>query len=143
MVSGSPPYMAPEQLTQGAFGPGSDVFSLAAILHYAATTSGPYGRGGAQEQYARALAVGPVLDAALPDALADAVRRCFVTDPAARPAAGELARSLEAHPGERPSPGWLPENIPLLHEHLRNTFGSGTGCATATCCSSRGTQPAV
>jgi len=27
---------------------------------------------------------------------------------------------------------------PLLHENLRSTFGSGTGCATATCFSSLG-----
>src|SRR5262249_23668874 len=76
MVSGSPPYMAPEQLTHGAFGPGSDIFSLGAILHYAATAAGPYGRGGAQEQYARALAVGPLVDPALPDGLVDLVNRC-------------------------------------------------------------------
>lgn len=111
MVSGSPPYMAPEQLTHGAFGPGSDVFSLAAILHYAATAAGPYGRGGAQEQYARALAVGPLLDAALPNNLAELISRCFLTDTAARPSAAELARALEAHPGERPTPGWLPNAV--------------------------------
>jgi serine/threonine protein kinase len=111
MVSGSPPYMAPEQLAKGAFGPGSDMFSLAAILHYAATATGPYGRGGAQEQYARALAVGPVVDPALPDLLAGIIGRCFVADPNARPAAGELARSLEAHQGERPGPGWLPNAV--------------------------------
>ena len=111
MVSGSPPYMAPEQLTNGAFGPGSDVFSLAAILHYAATAAGPYGRGGAQEQYARALAMGPLLDPALPDGLTEFVRRCFVADPGARPSAVETARALEAHPGERPGPGWLPSAV--------------------------------
>jgi serine/threonine protein kinase len=111
MVSGSPPYMAPEQLARGVFGPGSDMFSLAAILHYAATTAGPYGRGGAQEQFARALAVGPLMDPALPDVLADVIGRCFVADPNARPAAGEVARSLEAHQSERPGPGWLPHVV--------------------------------
>lgn len=111
MVSGSPPYMAPEQLTHGAFGPPSDVFSLAAILHYAATAAGPYGRGGAQEQYARALAVGPLLDAALPNTLAELIGRCFLTDTAARPSAVEVARALEAHPAERPTPGWLPSAV--------------------------------
>jgi eukaryotic-like serine/threonine-protein kinase len=111
MVSGSPPYMAPEQLNNGDFGPGSDVFSLGAILHYAATAAGPYGRGGAQEQYARALAVGPLLDAALPDSLTGIVSRSFVADPAARPSAAETARVLELHQGERPSPGWLPNAV--------------------------------
>lgn len=111
MVSGSPPYMAPEQLTHGTFSPGSDVFSLGAILHYAATAAGPYGRGGAQEQYARALAVGPVLDPALPDSLTEVINRCFVADPTARPFAGEAAHLLEAHEGERPTPGWLPSAV--------------------------------
>jgi serine/threonine protein kinase len=59
MVAGSPPYMAPEQLVTGEFGPASDVFSLGSILHYAATAAGPYGRGGTQELYARALGAGP------------------------------------------------------------------------------------
>jgi serine/threonine protein kinase len=111
MVSGSPPYMAPEQLTHGAFGPPSDVFSLAAILHYAATAAGPYGRGGAQEQYARALAVGPLLDAALPHTLAELISRCFLTDTTARPSATKMARALETHPSERPTPGWLPSAV--------------------------------
>jgi serine/threonine protein kinase len=111
MVSGSPPYMAPEQLTRGGYGPGSDVFSLAAILHYAATAAGPYGRGGPQEQYARALAVGPVLDPALPDGLIELIGRCFTTDPNSRPTAAQIAEALEAHPGERPTPGWLPSSV--------------------------------
>ena len=111
MVAGSPPYMAPEQLTNGRFGPGSDVFSLAAILHYAATATGPCGHGGAQEQYARAVAAGPLLDPSLPHSLAEAVGRCFITDPDARPSAADLARALEWQPGERPSPGWLPSAV--------------------------------
>ncbi len=111
MVSGSPPYMAPEQLTHGTFGPASDMFSLAAILHYAATAAGPYGRGGAQEQYARALAVGPVLDSALPTMLTALISRCFLADPDGRPSAADIARTLETHPGERPAPGWLPNAV--------------------------------
>ncbi|MGH3416130.1 MAG: protein kinase domain-containing protein [Actinocrinis sp.] len=111
MVSGSPPYMAPEQLTVGSFGPGSDVFSLGAILHYAATAAGPYGRGGAQEQYVRAMAIGPQADPALPDILADVVDRCFTADPGSRPSAPDLVRALETRAGERPAPGWLPNAV--------------------------------
>ncbi|MBS2962427.1 protein kinase [Actinocrinis puniceicyclus] len=111
MVSGSPPYMAPEQLGYGQFSAGSDVFSLGAVLHYAATAAGPYGRGGAQEQYARAMGVGPVVDPALPDLLFELVRRCFAAEPAARPSTAEVVRALEAHPGERPLPGWLPSAV--------------------------------
>lgn len=111
MVSGSPPYMAPEQLTDGEFSPGSDVFSIAAILHYAATSAGPYGRGGPQEQYARALAAGPELDPALPPDLAAVIGYCFGSKAAARPSATQLAQQLETHPSERPAAGWLPTAV--------------------------------
>ena len=111
MVAGSPPYMAPEQLVTGEFGPASDVFSLGAIMHYAATAAGPYGRGGAQELYARALAVGPVVAPDLPAMLAAPIARALARESAARPSAAELASILETEPGERPTPGWLPGNV--------------------------------
>ncbi|WP_211244364.1 serine/threonine-protein kinase [Actinospica robiniae] len=111
MVAGSPPYMAPEQLTTGNFGTASDVFSLGAILHYAATAAGPYGRGGAQELYARALAVGPVVAPELPEAIAVPVARALERDPNQRPRAADLVVALEQQPGEKPEPGWLPGNV--------------------------------
>jgi hypothetical protein len=116
MVSGSPPYMAPEQLGYGEFSTASDVFSLGAVLHYAATATGPYGHGGAQEQYARAMGIGPVMDPALPDILTDLVRRCFDTDPHRRPTTSDVVYLLEAHSGERPLAGWLP--TPVLADIL-------------------------
>lgn len=111
MVSGSPPYMAPEQLGYGDFSTASDIFSLGAVLHYAATATGPYGRGGAQEQYARAMGIGPVMDPALPDGLTELVRHCFADDPNRRPTTSDVVYVLEAHPGERPLPGWLPTAV--------------------------------
>ena len=111
MVAGSPPYMAPEQLVSGEFGPASDVFSLGSILHYAATAAGPYGRGGAQELYARALAVGPVVAPDLPAALVGPVTRALARSAAERPSAAELGALLETEPGEKPAPGWLPSNV--------------------------------
>jgi serine/threonine protein kinase len=108
MVAGSPPYMAPEQLLTGDFGTGSDVFGLAAILHFAATGVGPYGKGGVNELYGRAITIGPVLDESLPESLAPAVRACLTKEPAGRPDAAGLARLLEQTPGEDPGTGWLP-----------------------------------
>ena len=111
MVAGSPPYMAPEQLVTGEFGPASDVFSLGAILHYAATATGPYGRGGAQELYARALAVGPSVAPDLSDSIALPISRALAKEPSVRPSATELGSELEQEPGEQPTPGWLPGNV--------------------------------
>jgi serine/threonine protein kinase len=42
-VVGSPGYLSPEQATGDATGPPSDVFSLGAVLVFAATGQGPYG----------------------------------------------------------------------------------------------------
>ena len=108
MVAGSPPYMAPEQLLTGDFGTGSDVFGLAAILHFAATGVGPYGKGGVNELYGRAITIGPVVDESLPESLVPAVRACLTKEPAGRPDAAGLARLLEQSPGEDPGTGWLP-----------------------------------
>ena len=111
MVAGSPPYMAPEQLVSGDFGPASDVFSLGSILHYAATAAGPYGRGGAQELYARALAVGPTVSPDLPGQIAVPISRALSRESASRPSAAELVTAFEQEPGEKPVPGWLPANV--------------------------------
>ena len=111
MVAGSPPYMAPEQLVTGEFGPASDVFSLGSIVHYAATAIGPYGRGGAQELYARALAVGPMVSPELPEQIVRPVSSALAKDPGARPSAAALGALFENEPGEKPVPGWLPGNV--------------------------------
>ncbi|HEV2640480.1 MAG TPA: protein kinase [Actinocrinis sp.] len=111
MVAGSPPYMAPEQLLTGDFGTGSDVFGLAAILHFAATGIGPYGKGGVNELYGRAITIGPVLDETLPASLAEPLRSCLTKEPAGRPDAAGLALMLEQSPDEDPGTGWLPSAV--------------------------------
>ncbi|MFE0461339.1 serine/threonine-protein kinase [Kitasatospora sp. NPDC058965] len=45
LVVGSPGYMSPEQAHGEPAGPASDVFSLAAVLAYAATGTAPFGEG--------------------------------------------------------------------------------------------------
>jgi serine/threonine protein kinase len=58
MVIGSPAFMSPEQVEGGAVGPASDVFSLGAVLVFAATGEGPFGDRGA---YRAAVPGGPSL----------------------------------------------------------------------------------
>jgi serine/threonine protein kinase len=116
MVAGSPPYMAPEQLLNGEFGTGSDVFGLASILHYAATGIGPYGRGGVNELYGRAVTIGPVVDPSLPESLVPALGPCLTKEPGPRPSAAGLLALLEQTPGEDPGTGWLPG--PVMAEIL-------------------------
>ena len=44
-VVGSPGFMSPEQADGKVVGPPSDVFSLGAVLAFAATGEGPFGSG--------------------------------------------------------------------------------------------------
>ena len=43
-VAGTPAFMSPEQVTAGTTGPPSDIFSLGAVLAFAATGEPPFGR---------------------------------------------------------------------------------------------------
>src|ERR1700730_6776346 len=48
-VVGSPGFMSPEQAMGEEIGPPSDIFSLGAVLTFAATGGGPFGRGSSPE----------------------------------------------------------------------------------------------
>ena len=48
-VTGSPGFMSPEQALGGEIGPPSDIFSLGAVLSFATTGRGPFGRGSRPE----------------------------------------------------------------------------------------------
>ena len=45
MMIGSPGFMSPEQVLGSDIGPASDMFSLGAVLTFAATGQGPFGSG--------------------------------------------------------------------------------------------------
>ncbi|MFI1223171.1 MULTISPECIES: protein kinase domain-containing protein [unclassified Streptomyces] len=110
---GTPPYMSPEQLASTRdVGPASDVFSLAAVLTFAACGYGPFD---AESSYTTAYNVvhtAPVLDD-VPEALRSILARCLEKDPAVRPGLAELLAlfqtlpPLQASPPRRtsPSPG--------------------------------------
>jgi serine/threonine protein kinase len=101
---GRPRYFAaPEQLERGAVGAGTDVYSLAAVVHAALTGRAPHqqdGPGGATPAallLLRALQDGPPrLDRPdVPEPLAEALRRALDPDPATRTAsARDLAAAL-------------------------------------------------
>ncbi|MEU8516776.1 serine/threonine-protein kinase [Kitasatospora sp. NPDC048722] len=81
---GSPGFMSPEQTRGSKVGPASDVFSLGAVLAYAATGVLPYGEGVVPAVLFRAVYEHP--DLLLVD---ESLRRnllgCLAKDPAARP----------------------------------------------------------
>ena len=106
-VIGSPGFMSPEQAVGRPVGPPSDVFSLGAVLTFAATGEGPFGGGATPALLYRIVNGEPELSRVPPD-VRPLVRRCLAKDPAARPANGELLAELA---GVQPWSDWLPEHV--------------------------------
>jgi serine/threonine protein kinase len=106
LVAGSPGFMSPEQAEGYEVGPPSDVFSLGAVLAFAATGRGPFGEGVGPELAYRVVYGQPDLGR-LPDALRPLVEHCLVKDPGQRPTARELLAEVAAL---QSATGWLPDS---------------------------------
>jgi eukaryotic-like serine/threonine-protein kinase len=118
-VTGSPGFMSPEQALGGEIGPPSDIFSLGAVLTFATTGRGPFGRG-SRPELAYRLVYGPPDLGEIPAGLRPLVERCLAKDPAQRPNAGEV---LDAANDGQPAPGWLPG--PALGALAEGTLAEG------------------
>src|SRR5690349_20465161 len=94
-VTGSPGFMSPEQALGGEIGPPSDIFSLGAVLTFATTGCGPFGRGSRPEMAYR-LVYGPPDLGEIPAGLRPILERCLAKDPAQRPTAGEVLDAANA-----------------------------------------------
>ena len=107
LVVGSPGFMSPEQAEGAEVGPASDIFSLGAVLAFAATGQGPFGVGSTPALVYRVVHGQANLEA-MPTAVRALVGRCLVKDPSLRPSAAELLAEAEAG---FPATGWLPEPV--------------------------------
>ncbi|MFE4574789.1 serine/threonine-protein kinase [Streptomyces chartreusis] len=114
---GSPGYMSPEQiLGKGATG-AADVFSLGAVLAYAATGEPPFSGDSSAALLYKVVHEEPELDA-LDGELRELVAACLVKEPGARPAPGEVARRLAPQGAAGlVAGGWLPG--PLVEQVSR------------------------
>ncbi|MFG2873552.1 serine/threonine-protein kinase [Streptomyces sp. NPDC048337] len=118
-VIGTPGYLAPEQATGSVAGAPADVFSLAAVLVYAATGRGPFLAHGEELELPallyRIVHDEPLLDG-VPQPLLPLVRECLAKDPDRRPTAGEvLARLGAAEEREGQETDWsgvVPPELP-------------------------------
>ncbi|MFF7840471.1 PQQ-binding-like beta-propeller repeat protein [Streptomyces ossamyceticus] len=103
MVVGTPGFMSPEQLTGKPIGPASDVFSLGAVLTFAATGSGPFGTGSGHALGFRVVYEEPDLSR-LPPRLRPLVASCLAKQPDRRPTVAtlldQLAEAAAEPPGE-------------------------------------------
>ncbi|MEU9455892.1 serine/threonine-protein kinase [Streptomyces sp. NPDC048277] len=115
-VIGSPGYMAPEQVTGGAAAGPGDVFSLAAVLVYAATGQGPFLRRGEEPSAAQLLYriahEEPVLDD-VPPSLAPLLAACLHKSPRSRPTTRELLERLGSAATD-----WATDLVPGLAQDL-------------------------
>jgi hypothetical protein len=94
VVVGSPGYMSPEQAEPNrVVGPPSDVFSLGAVLCYAATGRGPWGTGSTASLIYRVVHGDPDV-ADLPDEIRSLVVRCMAKNPDDRPTAADIVTEL-------------------------------------------------
>ena len=95
LVVGTPSFMSPEQASGKKTGPLSDVFSLGAVLAFAATGRKPFGTGPPAEVLGRVVRGSPGLDDA-PAQVRPLIERCLAKDPGRRPAAAELLAEVSA-----------------------------------------------
>ncbi|MFD7708587.1 serine/threonine-protein kinase [Streptomyces sp. NPDC059786] len=95
---GTPGYMSPEQANGELTGPASDIFSLGAVLYYAATGTGPFGHGTAPALLYRVVHDAPDL-APIPAGLRPALAACLHKEAERRPTAAALLSLLPAPPG--------------------------------------------
>ncbi|MBC2907173.1 serine/threonine-protein kinase [Streptomyces cupreus] len=105
---GSPGYMAPEQILGKGVTGAADVFSLGAVLAYAATGQQPFPGDSSAALLYKVVHEEPELGP-LDGELREVVEACLNKDPAARPTPGELARRLAPQGAARlVADGWLP-----------------------------------
>jgi serine/threonine protein kinase len=107
LTFGSPGFMSPEQAAGGEVGPASDVFSLGAVLAFAAVGEGPFGSGSTAALVYRVVHSLPDLDR-VPAQVRPLIERCLAKDARQRPSPGEVLARLG---GVGVWAGWLPAAV--------------------------------
>jgi serine/threonine kinase PknH len=104
---GSPGYMSPEQALGEEVGPASDIFSLGAVLTFAAVGDSPFGDGTVTTLLYRVAHDRPVTER-LPSQLRPLVERCLAKDPRMRPTSDQILAELG---NVESGTDWLPQPV--------------------------------
>jgi serine/threonine protein kinase len=108
---GSPGYMSPEQILGKGVTGATDVFSLGAVLVYAATGVPPFPGDSVVVPLYKVIHEEPELGAMDGD-LRELAAACLAKEPAARPTPGDVARRLAPEGASRlVAAGWLPSRL--------------------------------
>ncbi|WP_051061597.1 serine/threonine-protein kinase [Nocardiopsis chromatogenes] len=120
-VTGTPAYMAPEQIRGARVGPEADVFAWAAVITFAASGRGPFDGDSVHEVLHKVVSDEPDLEE-VPERLRPLLRACLDKDPARRPTA---VRVLGALVGRDPGPE--AESPDAVTEVLREGASAAAG----------------
>ncbi|WP_149551805.1 serine/threonine-protein kinase [Streptomyces marokkonensis] len=129
---GSPGYMSPEQILGKGVTGAADVFSLGAVLAYAATGRPPFPGDSSAALLYKVVHEPPELGA-VDGELRELAEACLDKDPSARPAPAEVARRLAPEGGAARlvAGGWLPgplvEQVSRGAVRLLNLDATGEG----------------
>jgi hypothetical protein len=108
---GSPGFMSPEQAEGNPVGSASDIFSLGAVLTFAATGAGPFGTGSSASLLYKVVNGKPNIDG-VPDSLRPVIKRCLDKTPAYRPTASQVLTDVTAiYPPTAEMGSWLPPQV--------------------------------
>ncbi|KUO20941.1 protein kinase domain-containing protein [Streptomyces dysideae] len=112
VVVGSPGYMPPEQALGQDVGTAGDVFSLGAVLAFAASGRSAFGDGAASHAAMLYQIVHGEPDLTdVPPSLLGLIRACLQKDPAQRPAPAEIVAALAPQGVEGVLHDWLPSAV--------------------------------
>ncbi|MHB9859842.1 serine/threonine-protein kinase [Streptomyces sp. YIM S03343] len=142
---GSPGYMAPEQILGKGVSGAADVFSLGAVLVYAATGEPPFPGDSSASLLYKVVHEEPVLGA-LGGEVRELAAACLAKDPGERPTPGEVARRLAPDGAARlVAGGWLPgalvEQVSRSAVRLLNLEAGATSAGSAGSAGSEGSGP--